>query len=230
MGRYGEHMTQSTVRILEARGLEKSYQHHSVLKDINLSLDCGVYAIQGSNGIGKSTLLGILCGSIQPDAGEIIINGTDLLCHPITARRMLSYVPDEAHVYPFLRGRELLQLVARVKQVQFDEEVLKLVENFEVTSFLDHRIDSMSLGTQKKFLLLAGFIGQPRLYIADEPSNGLDKRTRSVLAEHLVKLGENNTVLISSHDIHFISQMSATVLDMNDRFEGHLKSTAAKSD
>ncbi len=143
---------------------------------------------------------------------------------------MLSYLPDEAQVYPFLKGQELLQLLARVKQVQFDEEMLELVERFEVASFLDHRIDSMSLGTQKKLLLLAGFIGQPRLYIADEPSNGLDKRTRSVLAEHLVKLGENNTVLISSHDTHFTSQMNATVLDMNVRFAGHWSLRAAKSD
>lgn len=214
-------MTQSILRILEARGIDKSYRSCCIFKGFNLSLDNGVYAMQGSNGIGKSTLLGILCGAIQPDSGEILIDGTDLALHPLVARRKLSYAPDAALVYPFLTGRELLQFVARAKRVPIDEKILELVKRFAVTSFLNHRIDSMSLGTQKKFLLLAGFIGEPRLYVADEPSNGLDKRTRSVLAKHLVTLGVCNTVLFASHDTEFVDQTNASILDMNELLEGY---------
>ena len=176
--------------------------------------------MQGSNGIGKSTLLGILCGAIQPDSGEILIDGTDLALHPLVARRKLSYVPDAARVYPFLTGRELLQFVARAKRVPIDEKILELVQRIAVTSFLDHRIDSMSLGTQKKFLLLAGFIGEPRLYVADEPSNGLDTSQRAqVLTKHLVTLGVRNTVLFASHDTEFVDQTNAAILDMNELLE-----------
>ena len=134
----------------------------------------------------------------------------------MAARRLLSYVQDEACVYPFLTGRELLQLVAHAKPVHFDATLLDQVERFEATPFLDHRIDSMSLGTQMKFLLLAGFIGEPELYVADEPSNGLDKKTRSVLAEYLLKMGEHSAVLFASHDSDFIDQTNALILNMND--------------
>ena len=214
MGDTGHHKIVDTEKVLLAKGIGKSYRGRCVLSNLSLSLDKGVYALQGANGIGKSTLLGILCGAIEPDSGEISIEGSNLYTSPLAARRKLSYVPDEAHVYPFLSGRELLQLVAHAKHASLSNDLFDLLERFAVGPFLDSRIDAMSFGTQKKFLLLAGFIGDPKVYIADEISNGLDKQTRPFLAERLRIQAENGTVLFSSHDADFIAQTGASILEM----------------
>ena len=78
--------------------------------DVNPSLDKGRYALQESNGIGKSTLLGILCGSIEPDHGDITIDRSNIRTSPLAIRRKLPYVPGEARVYPLLRGREFFAI------------------------------------------------------------------------------------------------------------------------
>lgn len=208
-----------TEKVLRAKEVGKSYRGRCIFANVNLSLDKGLYALQGSNGIGKSTLLGILSGSIEPDHGDITIDGSNLRTSPLAARRKQSYVPDAARVYPFLSGRKFLQLVAYAKNVSLGDELFDLLERFSVGPFLDCRIDAMSLGIQKKYLLLAGFIGKPQLYVADEVSNGLDKQSRPLLAESLRKQGEKGVVLFTSHDADFIDQVGASIIDMRNLLE-----------
>jgi ATPase subunit of ABC transporter with duplicated ATPase domains len=95
---------------------------------------------------------------------------------------------------------------------------LKIINGFALDQHLDTRFDTMSLGTQKKFLLTAAFIGRPAVFIADEPSNGLDVDSRALLIAHFCKMRKKHVILITSHDSHFLASTQAQVLKLKDLY------------
>src|SRR6185437_7938076 len=151
--------------------LAVAYAGRTIFAGLDLSLDAGTYALTGRNGTGKSTLLRLLSGAQRPSAGRVSIDGHDLVRDPIAARQRLSYVPDESPAYPFMTGAELLHLVSTARRAGPDPLVDELVTAFGLAAHLGARFDAISLGTQKKLLLAAGWIGRPRVILLDEPSN-----------------------------------------------------------
>jgi len=94
--------------------------------------------------------------------------------------------------------------------------VLALIDEFQLQEHLNLRFDAMSLGTQKKFLLAAAFIGNPMVIIADEPSNGLDRASRDVLARTFAREEVDRVLLFASHDSDFVTMSKASVVTMTD--------------
>ncbi|HEY4200715.1 MAG TPA: ABC transporter ATP-binding protein [Devosiaceae bacterium] len=201
--------------LLRCTDLAAHYGGRTIFTAASLSLGAGAYALQGANGSGKSTLLRLLAGARQPTRGTVLIAGTDLDLKAEAARLLLSYVPDESPVYPFMTGREFLQFVAAAKRTTLGRAVQGLVSDFVLQPHLDTRFDAMSLGTQKKLLLAAAWIGEPRVMLMDEPSNGLDQATRDILAESLRATASTATVLYATHDADFIAATGASVITMN---------------
>ena len=206
--------------MLRFTGITKAFGWHAVFRGIDDDLAPGVYALQGANGSGKSTLLGILSGAIVPDAGDVWIDGVSLNADPLAARQRLSYAPDESPIYPFMGGRDLLDFVAMAKQAKVDSAMLDLAAQLGLSPSMQTRFGAMSLGTQKKFLLCAAWIGEPRVMLRDEPSNGLDTRARKLLAQRIRARGPQSLTLFASHDTGFVEACGATVLPM-DRFTAH---------
>ncbi|MBO0751548.1 MAG: ATP-binding cassette domain-containing protein [Bradyrhizobiaceae bacterium] len=193
-----------------------AYGKRQVLSGIRLSLPQGIFVLQGANGTGKSTLLRVLAGAQSADDGEVFIDGLSMIRTPDAARRRLSYVPDESSVYPFMTGTELLRFVASAKQAALDEAVVGLVGDFDLAPQVDVRFDAMSLGTQKKMLLCAAWIGTPRVIFMDEPSNGLDSRARERLADQIRSWRNRGTVLFTTHDCDLVAATDASVLVMEE--------------
>jgi ABC-2 type transport system ATP-binding protein len=189
--------------------ISKTFGHRKVLDRVSHSFDLGIHAIQGPNGIGKSTLLSILAGVQPPDSGSVAIDGQDLLKSPLRARQQLAYVPDDCPIYPFMNGRDFLDLVAHAKRTQVDAHTETLVDRLGLREHLFTRFGQMSLGTQKKMLLAAAWIGRPTVVVMDEPSNAVDQATRDVLIEELSALRKTTVVVISSHDADFVRALGA---------------------
>ena len=202
--------------MIEANKINKSFGTKTVFDDLTFSLEPGTYALQGANGCGKTTLLNILAGAMEADSGSINIAGRDLIFEPLAARRALGFAPDESPIYPFMRGRDLLELVRRAKDVELDETVRSLIKAFKLNVHLDTRFDSMSLGTQKKLLLVAAFVGNSPVILADEPSNGLDIDSRTALAGAFSHADLERTVLFTSHDQDFVVASNADVITMEE--------------
>jgi ABC-type multidrug transport system ATPase subunit len=205
--------------MLRFEDIKKSYGPRSVLQGLSGEFGVGAWALRGPNGIGKSTLLKVLAGAVEPDAGAVWVDGLPLHSDPTAARARLAYAPDECPVYPFMTGRELLAFVAWAKRCDLSSEVLDIVDGFGLTRHLDTRCGAMSLGTQKKLMLAAGWIGKPAVLLCDEPSNGLDAQTRLVLVDLLREKSLQATVLVSTHDQAFAQALGATVLDFADLHE-----------
>lgn len=197
---------------LRFHDVSKSFGHRKVLDKASYAFGTGLYALHGPNGIGKSTLLAVLAGILEPDAGEIEIEGHALRSSPRAAKKRLSYVPDECPVYPFMTGRELLEFVARAKGTSIAPDVAALVESLALGPYLDTRFGQMSLGTQKKTMLASAWIGRPAVMLMDEPSNGLDVVTRDVLIARVREMRGHTLVLMSTHDAEFAQSVGAELL------------------
>ena len=191
----------------------KSYGTRTVLHERTGRFAPGAYALRGPNGIGKSTLLRVLAGVDEADGGDIVIDGHSLRAQPAAAKARLSYAPDECPVYPFVTGRELLTFVAWAKRCAVSDDVMDVVERFGLARHLDTRCGAMSLGTQKKLMLAAAWIGDPAVLLLDEPSNGLDADARAVLVALLAARRESSVVFMSTHDKAFADAVGAAVVE-----------------
>jgi len=200
--------------LLAARTLAAAYDGRTIFAGLDLSLDAGTYALTGRNGTGKSTLLRLLSGAQRPSAGRVSIDGHDLVRDPIAARRRLSYVPDESPAYPFMTGAELLHLVSTAKRAGPDPLVDELVTAFGLAAHLGARFDAISLGTQKKLLLAAGWIGRPRVILLDEPSNALDAVARAALIARIGADAAHDVILFASHDAELVAETGAAVIPL----------------
>ncbi|KAF1047447.1 MAG: putative ABC transporter ATP-binding protein YxlF [Xylophilus sp.] len=198
--------------MLRVHEVSKAFGRRTVLRQVSHSFAPGLHALQGPNGIGKSTLLTILAGIQAPDSGTVIVDGHDLLAAPVQAKARLAFVPDDGPVYPFLTGRDLLDLVAQAKRARVDARIARLIERLGLAPHLSTRFGQMSLGTQKKTLLAAAWIGQPAVLLLDEPSNALDAVARGVLIEELRALRGTTVVVMSTHDADFVGAVDADVL------------------
>ena len=201
--------------LLFARDLAVAYDGRCIFSGVDLDLGPGVYALTGRNGTGKSTLLRLLAGAQRPAQGQISIAGHDLVRQPIAARRQLSYAPDENPAYPFMTGGDVLRLVAAAKSTAPGPVVDSLVAAFGLAPFLDERVDALSLGTQKKLLLAATWVGAPDVILLDEPSNGLDAPSRDALVARIGVDSARAVILFASHEAEFVADTGATVLALD---------------
>jgi ABC-type multidrug transport system ATPase subunit len=204
------------IPLLSIRGLSKRFGVRTVLEDLDLELHAGVHWLTGANGAGKSTLLALLAGSEPPDAGAIRIAGHDLCAAPQTAKRLLGWQPDAAEVYGFLTGRELLQIVAAAKQVKDTAEIESLLARLQLTDLQNRRFDEMSLGMQRKFMLVAAWIGRPKLLLLDEPANGLDAAALAELDRMILEVSRQACVLFASHETTLPCAAGASRLHLAD--------------
>jgi ABC-2 type transport system ATP-binding protein len=205
--------------VLACEGLGASYEGREIFHSLECAFATGVHALRGTNGIGKSTLLRLFAGAQRVDTGRVWVDGIDLMQAPEAAKKRLSYVPDESPIYPFMTGEELLHFVAVAKRTGINATVDALISAFDLGRHLPTRFDSMSLGTQKKMMLCAAWIGAPRVLLLDEPSNGLDLASRDHLIRLLRHWGHESAILFAGHDEEFVSACRATVIEMSSLLE-----------
>ena len=200
--------------LLTCTGLGASYEGRKVFEAVSFRYPAGVHALIGANGIGKSTLLRVLAGAQAADEGEVSIVGRSLTREPREARQCLGFAPAESSIYPFMTGEELLHLLGAAKRTGIDALVEGLVDDFGLRPHLSKRFDALSLGTQKKIMLCAAWIGAPKVVILDEPGNGLDPGSRDRLVDLVLLWGRENMVLFATHDLDFAAACRATITDM----------------
>jgi ABC-2 type transport system ATP-binding protein len=169
-------------------------------------------ALNDETGSGKSILLGILAGEIEPDEGEVWIDKHSMHSAPIEAKSLLAYVPDDCMPYSLQTGREYLERVASDRQTTVDSQALDLADRFGLTPHLEKRFEQMSFGTRKKIFLTAAVLGDVKVVIADEPVAGLDAPARAVLIDLFKTLSEDRTVFFSSYDVDFTQACSAKMI------------------
>lgn len=195
--------------MLKLRGIYKKIHNKEILKNLNLEVkENEIFGFLGPNGAGKSTTMKIICGLIKPDKGEVLINNININENRIEALKNLGALIENPKIYPFFSARENLMQIARIEKINANEvdKVLDLVGLKETNNL---KVKNFSLGMKQRLGIAQSIIGNKKILILDEPTNGLDANGviefRNML-KTLVKI-ENISVFISSHKLDEIEKI-----------------------
>lgn len=200
--------------MLKIEGFTKIYRNSSVkaVDDLNLELKEGeVFGFLGSNGSGKSTTIKCLTGILPITEGKITICDHDIEKDPIGAKKMIGYVPDNHAVFERLTGREYVNHIANLYNVDVEEReerIKKYLKLFQLEHAFDSQIKSYSHGMKQKITVIAALVHNPKLWVLDEPLTGLDPQSayqlKLAMKRHAL---EGNTVFFSSHILDVVEKI-----------------------
>lgn len=209
--------------MIEVRNLTKKYGDHFAVQDISFSLEKGkIYGLLGPNGAGKSTTMNIMTGYIAATSGEVIIEGHDIFKEAEEAKKHIGYLPEIPPLYMDMTVWEYLFTVADLKGVSKSERksmITDVMEKVMITNMKDRLIKNLSKGYKQRVGIAQTLIGNPDIIILDEPTVGLDPKQIIEIRTLIKQLGENHTVLISSHILSEIGAVCDHVVIIN---KGHL--------
>ena len=198
--------------LLVVESVTKRYGETLAVDDVSLRVGAGeVYALVGANGAGKSTLIRMMTGLSEPDAGRVEMCGEDMCKHPLAAKRRVGYLPEELYFYQRLTGREYLRFVAGLKGADEGRTAVE-IEFFELKAVESKWVGGYSLGMRKKLGLAAAFIGEPSVFVLDEPLNGLDVEMMRKLRLRVERERESGRgFVVSSHVMSFVERVADRV-------------------
>ncbi|MGE5614091.1 MAG: ABC transporter ATP-binding protein [Bacillota bacterium] len=192
--------------MIDIRNVSKSYNKGAVraVDKLELHVKKGeIFGFLGPNGAGKTTTIKMIVGLLNPDEGDIFIDGTNIRDNPVEAKKKIGYVPDNPDLYERLTGVEYLKFMADIYQVPPDlrkERIEQYLEMFELKDVASDLIKSYSHGMKQKIAITGALIHDPDVWILDEPMVGLDPKSA-----HLLKNGmrehcdRGKTVFFSTH-------------------------------
>ena len=196
--------------MIEVTNLTKKYGDHLAVDDLSFCVEKGqIYGFLGPNGAGKSTTMNIMTGYLAPTKGTVVINGKDIMKEPEEAKKSIGYLPELPPLYVDMTVKEYLRFVAQLKQVPAKQQDARIAEVMEMTQITDMQrrlIKNLSKGYKQRVGLAQAILGDPEVIILDEPTVGLDPKQIIEIRDLIRKLGENHTVILSSH---ILSEVSA---------------------
>lgn len=205
--------------MIEVKNISKKYGNFIAVDNISFEVnDHEIVGFLGPNGAGKTTTMNMITGFIEPTEGEIIINGYNISKNPNKAKKQMGYMPENVPLYNDLTVKEFINYMAELKRVNKKErkEVVKNI--LEETGLLDVQnklIKNISRGYKQRVSMAGALIGNPDVLILDEPTVGLDPKQITEIRTLIKKLGNNHTILLSSHILSEVSQICQKVVIIN---------------
>jgi ABC-2 type transport system ATP-binding protein len=214
---------------VDLAGIVKSYRRTTALREVNLTAHVGVTGLLGPNGAGKTTLLRIAATALAPDRGQVRLLGLDPSHgeERTDIRRQLGYMPQEPGFHRFFTMFEFVDYIAILKEMTHrrtrHREVRRVLDLVGLAGRARKRVFALSAGMRRRLALAQALLGDPPLLILDEPVAGLDPEQRLRVRELLSHIGEDRTVLLSSHnsdDLAALCQQIAVLFDGRIIFNG----------
>ncbi|WP_112245785.1 ABC transporter ATP-binding protein [Kribbella monticola] len=183
---------------IRLQGIEKSYKELHVLKGVDFEVAPGsIFALLGSNGAGKTTIVRILSTLLRPDAGTATVEGFDVTAEPVRVRESVSLTGQFAAVDEILTGRENLVLVAKLRHLKAPGQVAdELLARFNLTDAGSRKVSTYSGGMRRRLDIAMSLIGQPKVIFLDEPTTGLDPEARIDVWKVVKELAEQGTTVL----------------------------------
>lgn len=204
------------IALIEVTNLTKKYGDHVAVDHLSFRVEKGqIYGFLGPNGAGKSTTMNIITGYLAATEGTVTINGKDIQKEPEEAKRSIGYLPELPPVYTDMTVWEYLKFAAELKKVPGSQRSGQVIEVMEMTGISDMKnrlIKNLSKGYRQRVGLAQAILGYPEVIILDEPTVGLDPKQIIEIRDLIRKLGENHTVILSSHILSEVSAVCDHIL------------------
>jgi ABC-2 type transport system ATP-binding protein len=203
--------------MLAAKGLYKFYGSVPAVQDVSFALEPGqVLGYLGPNGSGKSTTVKMLTGLLEPTQGQVAHDGHDVHKDLIGFRKRLGYVPEEPNLYPYLSGREYLDMIATLRamaETRKKHAINALLELFSLTPHQHVTLGSYSKGMRQRILLIAALMDNPEILILDEPLSGLDVTSALILKSLVQALSaRGKSVFYCSHILEVVEKVCSHLI------------------
>jgi ABC-2 type transport system ATP-binding protein len=202
--------------MISVEDLWKSYDAVEALRGVNFNIGSGeIVGLLGPNGAGKTTIMKILTGYLQPDRGEVEVDGLDVLKEPRSAQARIGYLPENAPLYPEPLVQDYLRMIADLRQIPEDEVRDRIAQAVFATGLetqLTRPIGHLSKGLRQRVGLAQAILHRPKIMILDEPTIGLDP-TQVVEVRKLIRdLAADSTVLFSTHILSEVEALCDRVI------------------
>jgi ABC-2 type transport system ATP-binding protein len=206
--------------MIEIIDCTKQYGEFTAVSSLSLSIGSSeIFGLLGPNGAGKSTTIKMMVGLLRPDSGLIKIDGNDIALDPVSAKRVLAYVPEKSPIFSKLTAWEYIMFIGGLYGLGEDtfrknaEEYLRI---FGLFQWKNEVISSFSLGMKQRLLLTASFMRRPKVVILDEPHNGLDPKGIRLLKDCLINMkNEGTAILLSTHVIAIAEELCDNIAIIN---------------
>ena len=206
--------------MIHVQGLTKQYGEKLALDHVSFDIASGeVLGLLGLNGAGKTTTMNILTGYIGATSGEVTIDGHDVFHEPLEAKRLIGYLPETLAFYSDMRVREYLDFICDLKDVKKagrKAHVDAICEEVGVSAITNRIIRNLSKGYRQRVGFAQALIGSPKVLILDEPTVGLDPSQVIEIRALIRRLGEQSTVIISSHILSEIQAICSRVIVLHE--------------
>lgn len=205
--------------MIEIKNVTKKYGTFAAVDNISFEVnDHEIVGFLGPNGAGKSTTMNMITGFIEPTSGKIIVNGYDVSKSANKAKMQIGYMPENVPLYNDLTVKEFVSYMCELRKVPKKERELQVRKIIKKTGLngVEHKlIKHISKGYKQRTSLAGALVGDPDVLILDEPTVGLDPKQITEIRNLIKKLGENHTVILSSHILSEVSQICSRVVIIN---------------
>jgi len=204
--------------MISVKNLSRHYGSNKAVDSVTFSVSKGeVVGLLGHNGAGKTTIMKMLTGFIEPNNGEVLIKGLTLGQDTPEIQRRIGYLPENCPVWPEMRVIDYLRYQARlhlVNESERDELVLNAIEKTALIEKATAKIETLSRGYRQRVGVAQALLHEPDILILDEPTNGLDPNQILQMRDLIKELAENATVIISTHVLQEVQAICERVLIM----------------
>ncbi len=203
--------------MIEARNLRKRFGNVTAVDDVSfVARDGEITGLLGPNGAGKTTTLRMLYTLMQPDHGQVLVDGVDVAADTLATRRSLGVLPDARGLYKRLTARENIEYYAQLQgmaSAAATQRIEQLIATLDMRDFIERRTEGFSQGQRVKTAIARALIHAPRNVILDEPTNGLDVMATRSLREFLKQLkSEGHCVLFSTHIMQEVAALCDRII------------------
>lgn len=207
--------------MIEILDVTKTYNNiNNAVEELNLKINSGeIFGFLGPNGAGKTTTLKMITGIIEPNKGDIKVNGISIKENPLEAKKMFAYVPDNPDMFLKFKGVEYLNFMADVYNVSGEirkDKIESLAKRFDMENALGDKIQTYSHGMRQKIVVMGALIHNPEVWILDEPLTGLDPKSAYILKEMMREHADGGkTVFFSTHVLDVAEKVCDRVAIIN---------------
>jgi len=209
--------------MIKAEKLTRTYGKVVAVKDVSFHIKSGeIVGLLGHNGAGKTTIMKMLTGFLQPSSGSIVIDGIDVIEHSNLIQASIGYLPENSPTYPDLTVISYLEYAAQLKQVPEQDIAASINAAINLTGIRDKafsRISTLSRGYQQRVGVAQAILARPKILILDEPTNGLDPTQIEQMRGLIKDIAKTSTVIISTHILQEVQAICDRVLIIKN---GHL--------
>ncbi len=202
--------------MIEIRGLTRKYGDFTALRGVSTSIREGeIVGLLGHNGAGKTTMMKMMTGYLEPTEGSVKVDGLDAVADRQALQRRIGYLPENAPTYPEMLVQEYLAMMAELRGVEPARVKAAVVEAAKATDLIERLtqpIGTLSKGLRQRVGIAQAIVHNPPVLILDEPTNGLDPAQIRSIRELIHRLGQRATVLLSTHILQEVEAVCSRVL------------------